>query len=181
MPFTPFHLGPALAFGLPLRRYLHVPTFIVGNVILDVEGLLVISLGLSYPLHGYLHTFLSAAIVGLLLGFVMFKLEAPMQPFYQKIRLESDKSLKLKSFVLAGIFGAALHIVFDAFLYSEMTPFFPLTTNPFPSAGLSMSQVYNACVVLGIFGLVYYAAILLYSTYNRRRKIKSIYFQSEKP
>jgi membrane-bound metal-dependent hydrolase YbcI (DUF457 family) len=156
-----------------------VPTFIIGNVILDVEGFLVISLGLSYPLHGYLHTFLSAAVIGLLLGFVMFKLETPMQPFYRKIKIESDKSLKLKSFLLAGIFGAALHIVFDAFLYSEMMPFFPLTVNPFLSAGLSMSQVYNACVALSIIGLVCYVAILLYSRYNRSKSNSAFIFNQK--
>lgn len=170
MPFTPFHLGPAFAFGLPLRRYLHVPTFIIGNIILDFEGFLVIYLRLSYPLHGYLHTFLSAAAVGLLLGLVMFKLEPPMQPFYRKIKLETDKTLKLKSFILAGIFGTGLHIFFDAFLYPEMAPFIPLTGNPFLSVDLSMSQVYNACIVLGIMGLIYYASIVVYAIYSRGRK-----------
>jgi len=133
---------------------------------LDVEGFLVLTLGLNYPLHGYLHTFLSAIAVGLLLGFVMFKLEKPMQPFYRKIKLETDKPLKLVSFLLAGVFGAALHIFFDAFLYPEMMPFFPLTANPFLSAGLSMPQVYNACVILGVIGLLYYAATVIYSMYR---------------
>ncbi|MGD6806666.1 MAG: DUF4184 family protein [Candidatus Bathyarchaeia archaeon] len=170
MPFTPFHLGPALAVGLPLRRYLHVPTFIVGNVILDVEGFLVITLGLSYPLHGYLHTFVSAIAVGLLLGLVMFKLERPLQPFYRKIELETEKTLKLTSFLLAGVFGAVLHVLFDAFLYSEMMPFYPMAANPFLSANLSMSTVYMVCAVLGVFGLAYYAVILTSSIYKRMTK-----------
>ena len=67
MPFTPFHLGPALGLGLPLRRYMHVPTFIVASVILDVEPFLVLQFGLNYPLHGYLHTFLASLFVGFLL------------------------------------------------------------------------------------------------------------------
>lgn len=58
MPFTPFHLGPAIFFGMLLRRNMHMPTFIVANVILDVEPLLVLILGLKYPLHGYFHTFI---------------------------------------------------------------------------------------------------------------------------
>jgi len=48
MPFTPFHLGPALTIGLPLRRFIHAPTFIVANVIVDVEPFLVMVLGLNY-------------------------------------------------------------------------------------------------------------------------------------
>lgn len=173
MPFTPFHLGPALAIGLPLRRYIHAPTFIVGNVIIDVEGLSVIVLGLNYPLHGYLHTLLFAAVIGLLVGFVMFKLEKPMQPFYRKIQLETNSTLKLKSFLLAGVLGAALHVLFDAFLYAEMEPFFPWTINPLLNAGLSMSQVYMACVGLGIIGILYYGAMVAYSMYGKTPKKQS--------
>ncbi len=71
MPFTPFHFGPTLGFGLSLRGYLHAPTFIIANVIVDVEPFLVLFLGLRYPLHGYLHTFLLALVTGL--GMVCIK------------------------------------------------------------------------------------------------------------
>ncbi len=173
MPFTPFHLGPALAFGLPLRRYIHAPAFIVGNVILDVEGLSVIFFGLNYPLHGYLHTFLFAAIVGLLLGVVMFRLEKPLQPLYRKIQLETNQPLKLRSFLLAGVFGAGLHVSFDAFLYSEMEPFFPLTANPLLGQ-LSSLEVYLLCVWLGVFGVGCYVALFMYALYKKRRSVTAL-------
>jgi membrane-bound metal-dependent hydrolase YbcI (DUF457 family) len=169
MPFTPFHMGPALALGLPFRRYLHVPTFIVGNVVLDVEGLLVIVFGLNYPLHGYLHTLLLAVAVGLLLGFVMFKLEPPMQPFYRKIQLETNRPLKLKSFIAAGILGAILHVGLDAFLYSEMMPLFPLTINPLLNF-ISSSDMYLLCFWMGIFGIAYYLALLAYTMYKKKKQ-----------
>ncbi|RLI39285.1 hypothetical protein DRO60_01655 [Candidatus Bathyarchaeota archaeon] len=51
---TPFYLGPALAIGLPLRRHLHAPTFI-----LDVEPLMPLLAGRG-PLHGFFHTLLGA-------------------------------------------------------------------------------------------------------------------------
>jgi hypothetical protein len=83
MPFTPFHFGPALGLGLPFRKYVHTPTFIVANVIVDVEPFLVLLLGLRYPLHGYLHTFLSAFLMGLALGYGMFLLERVLHPLYK--------------------------------------------------------------------------------------------------
>ena len=134
-----------------------MPTFILGNVVLDVEGFLVMVFGLNYPLHGYLHTLLLATAVGLMLGFVMFKLEAPFQPFYRKIQLETSRPLKLKSFLLAGVFGTVLHVMFDAFLYPEMLPFFPLTINPLLNF-MSSLEVYLLCFWLGIFGIAYYVA-----------------------
>lgn len=174
MPFTPLHLGPALAVGLPLRKYLHLPTFIVGNVILDLEPFLVITLGLDYPLHGYFHTFLSALIVGLLLGLVMYKFEKPMKPFYKLTLLETNDTLKLKSFLLAGFFGTALHVLFDAVIYSEMMPFLPWTTNPLIKIGLSASQVYDACVWLGILGVVYYIVTAIYSIFKKHHQKRAV-------
>jgi hypothetical protein len=110
MPFTPFHLGPALGLGLPLRKYVHVPTFIVAKVILDVEPFLVLQYGLNYPLHGYLHTFLLSFFVGLLLGYATFILERFVQPVYKVLLLESSSSLNLKSFLLSGALGTGLHV-----------------------------------------------------------------------
>ncbi|MCW4029656.1 MAG: DUF4184 family protein [Candidatus Bathyarchaeota archaeon] len=174
MPFTPFHLGPALAVGLPLRRYLHAPTFIVANVILDVEPFLVLVLGLPYPLHGYLHSLLLASAVGLALGAVMFWIEKPLQPFYQKIQLETRKPLKLRSFLLAGVLGAWLHVLLDAFLYSEMEPFYPWTANPMLQAGIGSPEEYLLCVYLGIFGVAYWAALIAYSSYQTNKKQSAV-------
>jgi membrane-bound metal-dependent hydrolase YbcI (DUF457 family) len=77
--------------------------------------------------------------------------------------------LKLKSFLLAGISGAALHVVFDAFLYSEMKPFFPLTINPL-LGGLSMSKMYLLCVYLGVFGIIWYIAVFAYPLIKNKLK-----------
>ena len=96
MPFTPFHFGPALGFGLPLRRYIHLPTFIVANVIVDLEPFLVIVLGLigKYPLHGYLHTFILAFPLGIALAYVMFLLEGFFQPIYKALLLKPERTNK---------------------------------------------------------------------------------------
>jgi membrane-bound metal-dependent hydrolase YbcI (DUF457 family) len=163
MPFTPLHLGPALTVGLPLRKYMHLPTFILANVVLDVEPLLIMLLGLDYPLHGYLHTFLSAIIVGILLGYVMFSLERHLKVVYLKLQLETSKTLPLKSFLIAGVSGTALHVLLDALLYSEMHPFLPLTANPFLSFHMSSLSVYLFCFWLCIFGALYYISLLAYS------------------
>jgi hypothetical protein len=64
MPFIPFHLGPAMFFGMLLRKRMHMPTFIIANVILDVEPLLTVIFGLKYPLHGYFHTFIMGFFTG---------------------------------------------------------------------------------------------------------------------
>jgi len=171
MPFTPFHLGPALGFGLPLRKYLHAPTFVVANVIVDVEPFLILFLGLSYPLHGYLHTFLLAFFVGIALGYAMFLMEKFFHPLYKKLLLEKDQTYNLKSFMLAGVLGTELHILLDSPLYEDIQPFFPLTINPLYNPALTL-EVYSFCVWMGILGILFYGYLLVSSAYNRFKKKK---------
>ena len=168
MPFTLFHLGPAVALGLPLRKYIHAPTFIVANVILDVEPFIVMALRLSYPLHGYLHTFLAALFVGLLLGGVIFLLEKFFQPIFRMFLLETDKRRGFKTFVISGALGTSLHILFDAPLYWDIHPFFPLTANPLLGAGgLGQTSLYALCVWMGIFGVAFYVGLFVFNVYKK--------------
>ena len=161
MPFTPFHLGPALGLGLPLRRYLHVPTFLVASVIVDVEPLLVLILGLRYPLHGYLHTFLFASLTGLAFGYVMFSLDGFLNPVYRALRLVADGSQDRKAFLVTGVLGTAFHVLLDSPLYGDIRPLFPLALNPFYNPRLSYA-VYTFCIWTGIIGIIWYLGLIVY-------------------
>jgi len=161
VPFTPFHFGPALGLGLPLRRYLHVPTFLVASVIVDVEPLLVLVLGLSYPLHGYLHTFLFASLTGLALGHVMFSLDGFLNPVYRALRLVAEEVQGRKAFMVTGVLGAAFHVLLDSPLYRDIRPLFPFTQNPFYNPGLSPG-VYSFCVWTGIIGIIWYLGLFIF-------------------
>ena len=168
MPFTPFHFGPALVLGLPFRKYIHAPTFVVANVIVDVEPFLVLFLGLRYPLHGYLHTFFLAFLLGLALGYAMFLLERVLHPLYKVFLLEAD-NLKLKSFMVAGVLGTMAHVLLDSPLYGDIRPFYPLTVNPLLNPALTV-EVYSLCVWMGILGITYYVGLLAFSVYGRLRR-----------
>lgn len=166
MPFTPFHLGPALCLGLPLRKYMHAPTFILANIAVDMEPFLVLSLGLRYPLHGYLHTFILAFCSGLALGLVMFLLERIMHPLYKVFLLEPKIMLKAKPFIIAGVLGTMFHVLLDAPLYDDIRPFYPLAVNPLYSV-VSPLEVYSLSVWMGILGIVFYVGLLFFLAYDR--------------
>ena len=72
MPFTPFHFGPHTCVALPFHRKLDFPIFLLSNVAVDIEPLLVMVFNLNYPLHGYCHTFLVGALVGVFLALLAF-------------------------------------------------------------------------------------------------------------
>jgi hypothetical protein len=179
MPFTPFHLGPGLGLGLLLRKYLHAPTFISANVIVDVEPLFVLFFRLRYPLHGYLHTFLLALPMGLAFGCVMYLLERFLNSLYKMFLLEADGNLSLKSFIIAGIFGVELHVLLDAPLYDDIKPLYPFAANPFYNSSLT-PEIYSLCIWMGILGIIYYLVLLGISIYGKPPKESNIYAYSIK-
>ena len=160
MPLTPFHLGPALLFGLLLFSYLDFPTFIVANVVLDIEPFAALVFG-GYPLHGFFHTFMGASIVALALAPVMMKIAPTIQKFMKALKLGQEVSWK--SVLLASFSGVYLHILLDAPLYWDIRPFWPSSANPL--AGLwNAGEIQIVCILLFAFG----AAIFAYRFVKRR-------------
>ncbi|MGB9786713.1 MAG: hydrolase [Infirmifilum sp.] len=169
MPFTPYHLGPGLALGLPLRRWLHLPTFLLASIAVDIEPLLVFVFGLDYPLHGYLHTFLAAFLYGLLLGHIMLLLEKSFAPLYKLLLLEAGEQTSARAFYAAGVIGTELHVLLDAPLYSDIKPFFPLTINPLYNPTLT-PLIYDLCVAAWLLGILFYGIIVVATILRKLRK-----------
>ena len=158
MPFTPFHLGPALVIGIIFIYYLDFPTLLVASVILDMEPFLVLLLDLNYPLHGFFHSFLGGTIIILPLSFIMFKIRPYINPITDSLKIEQKSSFL--NILAASIVGIYSHILLDAPLYSDIQPFFPLNFNPFlNTSDLVANTIYIFC------GYCFLAAIFLYLIY----------------
>ncbi|MCD6095082.1 MAG: hypothetical protein J7J99_00790 [Thermoprotei archaeon] len=167
MPFTPLHLGPALTIGYIVRKRIHWPTFILANIIVDIEPLLVFALGISnYPLHGYLHTFISSLIVGSLLGYIMYKTDKVFRLSFEKLALVNGEIGSLRDYVIAGVTGWAIHVVLDSPLYSDIRPLYPLQYNPLYNPSLQRIP-YVLCSILLVIGIIVYL-IHLYKTSLKR-------------
>jgi len=160
MPFTPFHFGPALFFGLLLFQYLDLPTFLVSNVILDIEPFLVLYLGLSGPLHGPFHSYTIGALVALGTALVMLLAKPVTRPTMSLFQLRQESSPK-RIFVTA-LLGIYIHVTLDAFLYSEMRLLYPLQFNPLLDM-VSSGSVYLFCSLSFLPGLALYVYRLLRS------------------
>ncbi len=166
MPFTPFHLGPALVLGLPLRSVVHAPTFILANVIVDIEPLAVLLFNLNYPLHGYLHMFVIAIPFGIAIGYIMFLVERYFRSFYRALLLETERDLRLRSYLVAGAWGCGLHVLLDAPLYSDIRPFYPLSINPLYKPYIAM-DIYIICSWLMVLGAAYYLGLVGLALYKK--------------
>ena len=128
MPFTPFHLGPAILLYSLFPR-LNPWAIIFGSVVVDIEPFLVLLFDLDCRLHGLSHTFLAAGLSSGLLSLIFSRL-------FKDSVLLSSTSLFL---------GYAVHVLLDSILYSDITPFYPLTANPVLGL-VSLPVVYLFCL-----------------------------------
>ena len=156
MPFTPFHFGPSATLAIPLYKKIDVFVFVLANVIIDLEPLLVMTNKLNYPLHGYAHTFIGAAALGTALGFTAWTFRNPIKTIMQdifKFPYEPSKS----KMILSGILGTSFHVLLDSPLYTDIKPFYPVTTNPMYGL-ISHSTMYILCAFFFVpaFGLYGY-------------------------
>ena len=170
MPFTPLHLGPALFLGMILLRYIDLPTFMVANIIVDVEPFVILTLGLhradslNLPLHGLLHTFLGGTFVALFLAFVMTRMSKFTASLMRLIGLEQRPTpRKIYAAALSGVY---LHILLDSLLYTDIRPFYPSSYNPFLGGMAAAFGVWWFCIVTGLIGL----ALLVFRLVSARRR-----------
>lgn len=160
MPLTPFHLGPALFFGLLLFSVIHLPTFLVANVIIDLEPFFVLLFQLDYPLHGFFHSLLGGSIIAVILFFIMTRFDDRIQKMMRFFKLEQEHSMR--SVWLASFSGVYTHIILDSRLYTDIKPFFPLDVNPFYSGSMFAGfETYGICLVLLILSVGLYAYKLI--------------------
>jgi membrane-bound metal-dependent hydrolase YbcI (DUF457 family) len=153
MPFTPFHFGPSASIAFPLKRTIDIPVFILANVAIDIEPLTVMIFNLSYPLHGYAHSFLGAGLVGALWGVVAFKGKGILREAMHFLELKYETTITKA--VISGILGAFSHVLLDAPIYTDIKPFYPLNINPLYGL-VSQKAMYLFCSLLCIPAFLFY-------------------------
>ncbi len=157
MPFTPFHLGPAVLIAFILLRYLDLPTLIVASVLVDLEPLAVLVFGLPYPLHGFFHSFLGASLAAALLTGVVLRVREFLEPAYSFLRLEGDR--RPRRFLVAALLGTWSHVLLDAPLYGDLRPFYPFGGNPLLGVDLYLGMgAYRLCFLSGVAGVALFVA-----------------------
>ena len=153
MPLTPFHFGPSALVAFVFNRKLDFPVFVLANVVIDMEPLIVLVFNLSYPLHGYAHSFLGAIVAGSLWGLLAFRAK-DITAFLMKI-IGLPYYTGIGKCICSGIAGALFHVLLDAPLYADMKPFYPLRANPF--YGIITGHLeYVLCVLSFIPAIILY-------------------------
>ena len=153
MPFTPFHLGPSSWIGLVLFKIFDFPTLLISSIVVDAEPFCVLFFNLSYPVHGFFHSFLGGSILAVLTAIILNLLKNRIKKIMAFFKLAQESSFK--KILWTSFFGVYFHLVLDSFLYKEMKPFYPWEGNPF--LGLfSSQQIYLFCSLSFLVGISFY-------------------------
>ncbi|RRJ32817.1 hypothetical protein [Halocatena pleomorpha] len=166
MPFTLYHLGPALLIGLPLRRWIDLLTLCTASVVLDIWPLLA-GLGvLPGPYHRVEHTYLGGAVVAgmLTVGMVLGAHQFPTQ--FDRWRSDTGG---LTGLVVPGLIGTLLHVTLDSVTHPTMDPFTPIAGNPF-SHLFTLMELTIVCATLLFICLAW---LVLLHTARRRSSEES--------
>lgn len=173
MPFTPYHFGPSGFIGLLFRRWIDVPVFIAANVLIDIEVLADQLLAPGGAVHQlwHFHTLLIGGLAGAIFGAIIY--------YYIPFRWLCEKSMAgiglpskatPLSMILAGTFGAWLHVFIDSFYHYDVQIFWPYRDNSifrwinggkWSNRSETQQQVVLWCVILWILMVVLYAILVV--------------------
>jgi hypothetical protein len=159
MPFTPLHMGPALAVKAVMRRRFSVLAFGLAQVAIDIEPAIGLWRGWE-RLHGWTHTYLGAtAIASLVTVFcapiclwILRRWNAELRNRGLAWLVESDE-LAPGSVAAGAFIGTLSHVALDSLMHPDMrplAPFSPYNTllDAVPLAGLEIG-----CIVAGAAGM----------------------------
>ena len=150
MPATPFHLPPNALVAWPLRHHLDVPSFLLVNLVIDVEPAVASLLDLDRPPHGLVHTLLGATVVGVLTGWLLSRNAGRLGSL-----LGGRYDLRARVAMASGILGGWLHVLLDSVMYGYLRPFFPLRGNPLHVAGSGdVLHLIGAVVLVPVIALI---------------------------
>lgn len=169
MPFTPYHFGPSGFIGLTLRKWIDIPVFVLANVIVDLEVLIIVRLGLGYPIHRYIHTLLIGAAVGILWATVAWPLRNLFKKIMQTLHIPYQTSF-LKMLV-SGVLGVWLHVVIDSIYHRDVSLFWPNRELRPLHKLVTTQQVEMICAILFIWVLILYIMMVIRSL--KKSKVES--------
>jgi membrane-bound metal-dependent hydrolase YbcI (DUF457 family) len=157
MPFTPYHFGPSGFIGLVFGKWIDLPVFVLANVIVDVEVLVVRFLGLGWPNHRYCHTFLIGAVIGAIWGIAAYPLRCLFKVMMRIFYIPYKTSLR--KMIISGILGVWLHVLIDGAYHSDVKIFWPHRTiwlRQMMQGLITKEQIETICMLFFIAAFVVY-------------------------
>ena len=171
MPFTPLHLGFGTIIKAILPNSFNFSAFALTQIIIDVESLYNL-LNRKWPVHAFLHTYVGASIVALLVILFCWLLLNPLLRFWNNLhkrkegsRLYFGERISLISLVIGSFFGAYSHVFLDSIMHSDIRPLAPYSDSNILYHIISVPILHMWCI-LALSGGVWMLHLILIGKYK---------------
>jgi len=153
MPFTLYHFGPSGFVGLVFKKWIDIPVFVLANVVVDFEVLVIALLGLGWSPHRYCHTLLMGTAVGVIWAVAAYPLRHFFKQLMQVFRVPYRTSFW--KMLVSGVLGVWFHVLIDAIYHWDVCLLWPSRARPLWHL-VSEGQVKTICLAF------FLAAVILY-------------------
>lgn len=160
MPFTPFHMGPGLAFKALGGRHFSLLSFGYSQVLMDIQPLFAMVSG-SGDLHGWSHTLSGALLLGAaatvsgkplceqLLRFLRWRAQGSSFARY----CPHTHRIAWPAIASGAFIGSFSHLLFDGLMHADMYPLQPFSDAQPLLHRLSLGNLHGLCLALAVAGL----------------------------
>ena len=141
MPLTPFHFGPGIFIKSIFTKKFSLTVFIAMQILTDCEVLWNLFFG-DERLHTFFHTYLGSSVT----IFIIFLIAK----FAHVLRIFSCKS---SAIIFSAAIGSWSHVFLDSLMHSDITPWYPWTSQNFMLNQISLSSLHMGCLIAGGIGI----------------------------
>lgn len=160
MPFTPFHMGPALALKALTGRHFSVLVFGIAQVAMDIEPLVGLIRG-SRVLHGWTHTYIGALGIAAVVACVAPPICRPILSVWNHLLDElqfpwhvSESGIGTFPALSGAFIGTLSHVALDSFMHADIEPLRPWSASNGLLGSIETLDLYLYCVRAGVLGML---------------------------
>lgn len=173
VPFTPFHMGPALALKALAGRHFSVLSFGIAQVAIDLEPL-VGMIRDADVLHGWSHSYAGATLIAIGVAIlsppacrlILARWNGELDR-HGLAWLRSHSTIGRVPVATGAFVGTYSHVALDSFMHADMSPLSPWSKSNDLLGALSYGELHAVCVAAGVFGV---AAWFIAGLRTRRRR-----------
>ena len=165
MPFTPFHFGPGAVLKAAIPRHFSFSVFCFAQVATDIEVLAYMARGTD-QLHGYFHTYVGAAGIGLFsvvvgrpvcrrfLRWWSSQPQVPLKEYYG-----GSAEISFTQAVGGAFIGSLSHVFLDSIMHRDIRPFLPFNNSNSIFGVIGPGALHLVCFLLAVVGTLICARI----------------------
>ena len=160
MPITPFHMGPGLLVKAVGGRHVSLMVFGFSQVAMDIEPV-VRMIRNDVVLHGFVHTYLGATVIGLVSAVVgrpicqaLLDRWAPDAQAAFETWLRGPERISWPAAVVGALVGTYSHVLLDSIMHSDLQPLAPFPGANALLAVVSSGALHVGCLLSGVLGVL---------------------------